>query len=156
MGIDLDRTADLVSVGSEALEDVIRRAYERGVADGRRIASEQFKERIAGFLNEEPEAPSNPIVPSSQSGNAASQTATRAPRGSVEPVVIAALPETGKGKRPAEIAAETGLPENTVRGRLNKLRTAGRAQKTGEYWIRLSAPASAGNGNPGSGEPGNV
>jgi len=37
--------------------------------------------------------------------------------------------------KPADIAAEHNIPENSARSMLNKLRHAGKAEKRGELWF---------------------
>ena len=61
----------------------------------------------------------------------------RSARGSVEPKVISALNNSPKGKKPSEIVGETGIPEPSVRGTLNKLRKAKRVEKRGETWLLI-------------------
>jgi DNA-binding IclR family transcriptional regulator len=57
-------------------------------------------------------------------------------------MVISALEQTTTGLLPAEIAANTGANENSVRGALNILRKRNVTQKQGERWI-LSRPDQA-------------
>lgn len=154
--------------------DAMRREYERGVADGKRQAADELRARVVSVLNVETISSPKARPQSEKNIPAASMLAPvthRARRGSVEPNVMGAIAELIRGKKAAEIAAETGVPENSVRGMLNKLRKENRVFKVGEVWrptapIRepngssvqvtpdgrlVSTPAhSAGNGNPGA------
>lgn len=137
MGFD-DIASFLFTVGKTAHDQInaaLESAYQRGVEDGRRMAAEEFKARISDALN----IPMEPSAKSSETPPVTRQekSASRAPRGSVEPAVIEALRISVRGKKPSEIAAEKGIPENSVRGMLNKLRHEGVAEKRGELWFLM-------------------
>jgi hypothetical protein len=159
--------------------EAMRKEYERGVADGKRQAADELRARVVSVLGVEAVS-SIGVQPAPAKLEVTTNPPAvvhRAPRGSVEPAVMGAIAESIKGKKAAEIAAETGVPENSVRGMLNKLRKENRVFKVGEVWrptgpIRepdgsfvrvtpeghiVSVPASlAKNGNPGAPAPGPI
>jgi hypothetical protein len=118
----------------DQINDALEKAYERGLADGRRMAAEELSARVVSVLNISAEAT---VIRKETTVLAArsDKTTARSPRGSVAPAVLDALRDTIKGKKPAEIAAEKGIPENSVRGILNKLRHEGAVEKRGELWF---------------------
>jgi hypothetical protein len=169
----------IISSANEAAKqfsDAMRGEYERGVADGKRQAADELRARVVGVLDLDPIlSPTEILAPAKLPLASSSPQSHRARRGSVEPAVMGSIANSIKGKKAGEIAAETGVPENSVRGMLNKLRKENRVFKSGEVWrpmapVRqsdgsfvqvtpegklVSTPAgSAGNGNPGSEEPG--
>jgi len=170
----------IISSANEAAKqfsDAMRKEYERGVADGKRQAADELRARVVGVLDLG--SVSSPVIspPSTNLALTSNSPNIRARRGSVEPAVMGAIADSIKGKKPAEIAAETGVPENSVRGMLNKLRKENRVFKSGDVWRPLapilqpdgsfvqvtpegklvSIPAgSAGNGNPGASGAGEI
>jgi hypothetical protein len=140
-----DFIADLISSASVTIQDAVQRAYARGLSDGRRLASEHLKERLAMVLTEslaptsDTTSPRSPLVESPGQNQLA-----RAPRGSVEPAILDALRNAPTGKKPSEIAVEKNIPENSVRGKLNLLRSQQRVHKVREHWyITGSIPPKA-------------
>lgn len=153
--------------------DAMRKEYERGVADGKRQAADELRARVVSVLGVEAVS-SIGVQPAAAkielTTNPPAAIVHRAPRGSVEPAVMGAIAKSIKGKKAAEIAAETSVPENSVRGMLNKLRKENRVFKVGEVWRPtapifefdgssvqvtpdghiVSTPPNGGNGNPGA------
>jgi hypothetical protein len=165
---------------AEQFDRNLRDAYERGVADGRRLAADELRSKLAVVLSDESSPPQGEIAPHGHLAETPAKftgipaATPRARRGSVAPAVLAALSDI-KGKKPAQIAAETGISENSVRGTLNKLRKDKLVFKAGEIWrqtgpIRdvdgtlvqvtpdgriISVPEEPpGNGNPDAGASG--
>jgi hypothetical protein len=116
---------------ADQFNDALRKEYERGLEEGRRQASEEMRARITNAIG----GPLTVVIKTPVSATAIEMASqSRSPRGSVEPKVLGALSNSPKGKKPSEIAAETGVPENSVRGMLNKLRKDERVAKHGEVW----------------------
>jgi hypothetical protein len=138
--------AGLANSTSKPISDAILRAYERGLSDGRRFASEQFKQLIAKVAADSPAPPSETASPNAQP----LEPTARAPRGSVEPAIIDALRDAPQGKTPSEIAAEKGMPENSVRGKLNKLRSEQRVHKVRGHWYITDSIPHPGMETPAS------
>jgi hypothetical protein len=134
--MNLDSILNTIAGATKALSDhlaeVMRKEYERGFNDGRQKAEEEIRARITNAIG----GPLTVVIKTPVSETAIEMASRqRSPRGSVEPKVLGALSDTPKGKKPAEIAAETGIPENSVRGMLNKLRKDKRVMKQGESWL---------------------
>jgi hypothetical protein len=131
----------------QAFEEAMDKQYKRGFADGAEKAHQELealRRQLRTILGDAEggresgmaTAPSTPSPPFKRRFIPAdTPSLMRSPRGSVEPKVLAALDQSVKGKKPAEIAGETDVPENSVRGMLNKLRKAGRVRKQGEVWF---------------------
>ena len=135
---DLDSLMTAIDDFAANLKAAVRSAYDRGYRDGRNAVAAEFVSRIdklkeflpdPGALHEPEIAPIGVLKDVD-----AKFLAPRAPRGSVEPKVLTALKMSIKGKKPAEIALETGVPENSVRGMLNRMRKDGRVFKVGDVW----------------------
>ena len=170
-------------LAAQVFADAMKKEYERGVADGRREAAAELRTKLSNVLDapvsakEGENATQNRVVSAvgRATGRAVVVGVGRAARGSVAPKVMGALADSIKGKKPAEIAAETGVPENSVRGMLNKLRKENRVFKAGDVWRPVgpqkqpdgstlevkpeghlvSVPAHlVRNGNPGAGSAG--
>jgi hypothetical protein len=140
------------------LLDIARELYARGFKDGQDSTTSRIFEALGGK-----EFSAKPVISEPRlaqaTGHATGAAAVigvgRAARGSVEPRVYAALDGSVKGKKAAEIAGETGIPENSVRGTLNKLRKDGTVSKTGEVWhLANRPPVPGGNENPDAKAPG--
>ncbi len=146
-----------VNEASKQFGDALRREYERGFADGQRQAAEELRARIVSAIG-------NDVVPSTSARLTSAEKETtmpkappiahRAPRGSVEPAVMGAIAGSVKGKKIAEVAVETGVAENSVRGMLNKLRKDNRVIKDGERWYPAALFQTFTSGSSGSGNPG--
>jgi hypothetical protein len=171
----LGAIANSAQAASKLIAEAMRKEYDRGFADGRQKAAEELRARVASALEGSDTVKIAGVV-TGQVARAPVE-AIRAPRGSVEPKVFGSLRDSIKGKKPAEIAAETGVPENSVRGMLNKLRKENRVFKVGNVWrptapipqpdgstvrvtpdgLLISTPANlVGKGNPGAGAPGPI
>lgn len=115
---------------------IVGEAYEAGRVEGRKQATVELRQLVAGVLGPataETEAPSRSPSPPAPEGD-------RAPRGSVRPMVLAALAKLPQGGRPADIAKVAGVNENSARGMLNKLAEEGKTYKVGERWLLRSPP----------------
>lgn len=117
----------------QQFNDALEKAYQKGVEDGRRIAAEELSAKVASVL--QIATPQKTFLGSIGDEERPAEGASRAPKGTVEPAVLDALQGAVRGKKPAEIAAEKGIPENSARGMLNKLRQAGKVEKRGELWF---------------------
>lgn len=117
----------------DAFAIALLKAYNQGLEDGRRVAAEELSARVASVLHLAPSRPT--FLGSIESPQDQAQAGNRAPKGTVAPAVLDALEHAVRGKRPAEIAAEKGIPENSARGMLNRLRQIGRVEKRGDLWF---------------------
>jgi hypothetical protein len=124
----------------DQIDAALKHAYERGVADGKRLAAEELSSRIANVLN----YPRDDLRAPTPRKMAEPRSESRSPRGSVEPRVIEALSGSVRGKKIAEISTEKDIPENSVRGMLNKLRHVGVVEKHGELWLLVRKDEPAG------------
>lgn len=120
-------------LANDQFNAALKQAYERGVDDGKRQAAEELSARVASVLTY-PLNAAQATVPQ-KTRIQADAAASRSPRGSVEPKVIQALDGSVRGKKVAEIATEKGIPDNSVRSMLNKLRHVGTVEKRGERWL---------------------
>ena len=138
--LDLAALATSIKEQGVKTEEMVKAAYEAGFVAGKHQADRDLRSKLFKALDaEQPrlEVPSDRLATVSDSSEDAASGAPeheRAPRGSVEPKVMNALQYSVKGKKVAEIAAETGVPENSVRGKLNSLRKNGLVFKVGEVW----------------------
>ncbi len=130
----------LRKMAHDQIDSALKQAYERGIADGKRLAAEELSSRIANVLN----YPADDLRAPEPRKMAEPRAESRSPRGSVEPRVIEALDRSVRGKKVAEIAKEKDIPENSVRGMLNKLRHAGVVEKHGELWLLVRKDEPAG------------
>ena len=136
----------------EQFKMLVRSAYEQGFVAGKRQTSDELhKQILSAFEAFEPRndpqfAPRGHLA---DENIAASIVAARSARGTVEPKVLTALTSSVRGKSPREVALETGVPENSVRGMLNRLK-GDKVVKIDDRWKLKedSLPALAGNGNP--------
>jgi hypothetical protein len=123
-----------------------KREYLRGYSDGEAATRKELdalRQQLRAILGE---APRRVEEYRAERDDPALGPPARAPRGSVEPKVFGAIKDSVKGKKSSEIAGETGVPENSVRGTLNKLRKEGRVFRQGEVW-RPSGPIAQKDGS---------
>lgn len=124
----------------DATQSILNEVFEVGFAAGKATAEKEMGEKLAQVLGL-PAAPMARSIPRRLLIRAKTHFAGtgRAPRGSVRPAVIEAL-ESSPGLRPSDIAAVTGLNENSIRGMLNAL--AGEdppmTEKRGDLWYLVA------------------
>ena len=170
MGIEsvIRALMDSVHMAAHVFAELMKKEYERGVADGKRQAVEELRARVERALQLSDGVKVADVI-TAQVVRTATEP-SRAQRGSVGPKVLDALRGSVQGKKPSEIAGQTGVPENSVRGMLNKLRKEAKVVKRGEVWF-LAKPSdlfgpdenestvsttsdTEENGNPGAGGAG--
>ncbi len=138
--------------------DVLRQAYALGFADGktaaRKTLANEVRAKIETVLadvgaapaharrDEAPEIAAPVIAIEPARSHSWSRRDQRADHGSIRPAIFSWLQEHDRGGRPFEIAKDSGLNENTVRGTLNILRGQGVTEKRGDLWF-LAAKSRA-------------
>ena len=143
---DTDTYIDLLlKPASDGMRDAVRAAFNLGFEAGRRQAAADMKAKLAAVLESDPVVDKEPAaVPSSvepssdlaakEREDGSTPASKRARRGSVRPAVLNHL-KSGLRATQNEIVEATGANENSVRGMLNKLRSAGLVDKVGDYYL---------------------
>jgi hypothetical protein len=125
----------ILAVFQAAYENALKIGNEAFLAaktSGKNAAAAELREKVADILK----FPPAPIGDEPAEEEAEEETeAKRAKRGSVRPAVIEALRRVPTGLKPAEIAENTGMNENSVRGTLNILVDEGVTVKRGDRWF---------------------
>ncbi len=153
-----DFEAAIQNLAGQARE-ALKAAYDAGYAAGRRSMADQLQCRLENVIAEVAGGkvatlqistrPQPTVIVESANVDAAqprkhawSDREKRAERGSVRPVVIEWLSNSNNGGKPFDIAKDTGLNENTIRGMLNTLGKEGLAEKRGELWFKKVSSVS--------------
>ena len=113
--------------------------HAEGRVEGEAAAKSKIKSTLsdlfgdAGSRGAEQSPPTSVLLRNQK--HAWSDRQNRATPGSIRPAVLDALRISNVGLRPPEIAAATGIKENTVRGALNFLRQENKTHKWGGLWF---------------------
>lgn len=128
---ELNELLDAFNTAYRASIAIVIKAYNSGKEHGKNEAAVELRRVVADALKGPVEAAPKP--------SESSPEARRAQRGTVKPLILASLKNFAHGAKPAEIAAATGLNENSVRGALNSF-SNGEVVKHGDRW-RLLLPS---------------
>lgn len=153
-----DLIAKHASANSAAFRSALGDAYDSGYLDGYNAAKADIAKQIASALS----IPSPGVaLPSGGPMNIATSPVShtldditsdsRAERGSIRPALLQFVTDN-PGQTTKEIAASSGIKENSVRGGLNILRHQKKVIKDGEQWFLASPLGDA--ENPGGDTPG--
>jgi hypothetical protein len=127
----------------DAAQAAVRDAYDRGMRDGYAKAMGEAMDRVRSALSFPPPGVKGAVSAIGSAGRSLAAVAQpvaspregdgqRVARGSVKPMLLAALNGEMDGLTAQDVAAKTGLKDTTTRSKLSELRHAGQVVKVGD------------------------
>jgi hypothetical protein len=132
---------------NETLAKVARDAHARGYEEGKRAGREELRAQLAAVLaDDQVSGPTGAIAAEVSAPPKASSN--RLSKGTVAPAITSTLAKSERGLKPLEISEKAGIPRNSARGGLNKLRKDGVVEKRGALWFLAKRHSVFDKGEP--------